>query len=554
MKTIQIIFIVIILLLIAGLSYFSVKHMYSENFNVKSRCKPGHELYWNTENKKMECKECDAGMYSCNGFKCKPCSYNQWSEKGANKCNHKSVCNNNLKVTNPTFEKIEISDIPEELLDSLYSKVKKQHFPSQTKSTEFKNNVKSLIKNKIKYNISTESDKGNDRECVKLNKCDLMHYSPNYDTSYIKDDTGNAKTDKDTKIFMEDLKCKKLYECNDNNKEYWYNYEPLDSGIDSMKNQQDNIGVFTTDRQCRNLTNCEPGKYHNRLRKFSDFYIEDRNCQDCEGNIANNPNYTDKPNQTRCIPQEKCRPGEYVNKNDISPFGGSLVVDKQIDCEPCNNFFYTDKANFDVKCKEQNKCPAGKYDEKYPLKNRQRPINECKDCECDTYTDGSSHVTKCAIQPKIGTLGIGSVGYIGEAEYDLNPDVKCTTDKRMITEVCDGDENYQDEIGHRNPCKDHITCGQGELISPINAVKSRTCNKISTKPYLENCSGESGECLYMPHITHRFQKGLSQPKCDDENKLLYLNNPSKFTKEKVECKSMREAISEIENTDINLII
>ena len=559
MKTNQIIFIVIILLLIVGFSYFSVKYMYSENFMVdlhESRCIPGHELVWNDKDKKMNCKECEAGMYSCNGSKCKPCGYNQWSEKGATKCKTKSVCNNNLKDTRPTFENIEINDIPKNLLESLYS-YEEQYIPSGTKSTEFKNNIKSLIKNNIKNNISTELDKGNDRECVKLNKCDLTQYSPNYITSYINDFTPNPdmRTIMNTKIFMEDLKCENLNKCLDN--QYWYNYNTDGSSIDSMKYQQESDGVYSTDRQCKNLTNCEPGKYHhNRLNKVSDLYIEDRMCQDCDGKISDSPNYTDTPNQTICALQKKCEPGQYVNPKDISSVDGSLVIDKQIDCEPCGNFFYTDKANFDATCNEQTKCPAGKYDKKLPPTNKARIISGCDDCVCDTYTDGSSHVTKCAIQPTIGALGIGSVGYIGDAGggWSGDYDVLCTTNKRMITENCDGDEYYQDEIGHRNPCKEHITCDKGELISPTNPVKTRMCEEISTQPYLENCSSPSGNCLYMPYVTHRVQEGLSQTKCPlKENKLLY-EVPSKFTKEKIDCKSMRQIVREMENTDKNLII
>lgn len=473
-----------------------------------SICEPGHELYYDKKTKKIECTPCKAGTYSPKGGKCRACPKRHWSEQGA------KVCKQVIQCEKGYYDDIEINDIDNSLLEELMNnKISEIQdiYPTISVTDETKKKIKKIIKNKIKYNVSNYVDKKSNINCKRLDICDKTKFSTNYDSNYIFDHTGTPGVASNKQIYMNNYECKDLQKCEGDTVdkgEYWSNWHMTSKGNKGMGYHDSDYGMYTTDRECTYLTNCNAGSYYdpNILDMKDGLPTMNRECNKCEGSI-NNPSYTDKPNQHSCIPQTKCSAGEYLD-NQYMIDNNTIVTDKSIapGCTSCSDYTYTDEPNFAHKCEEQSKCLAGSYDIQKPPTNEKRQISDCANCECDTYTDGLSHVTKCEDQPIITKMGIGSIDYIGKDEFDQGKG-KCTTNRRMEVEDCDGDTNYQNEKNHRNACKEHITCDPGELISPINPIQTRSCKAIP------EC--KQTDCVYMPYVTHRVQEGLPQPNCGE---------------------------------------
>ena len=107
--------------------------------------------------------------------------------------------------------------------------------------------------------------------------------------------------------------CTDLDVC-DINTEYVANYEDMEANKPSYGN------MYSSNRICNQLTNCEQGKFVDRtIQVLGDQNISNRSCNECDANT-----YTDNLNMRECIDQPLCEMGEKVNAQFNDGSGGVI--------------------------------------------------------------------------------------------------------------------------------------------------------------------------------------------------------------------------------------
>ena len=208
-----------------------------------------------------------------------------------------------------------------------------------------------------------------------------------------------------------------------------------------------------------------------------------------------------------------------------------LPKNRRIDCVECGQYTYIEEERHRNRvCENQPMCDLGTHysgDPTEAVTGLRTSRGECITCAPDTYIGPPDQfeqhrIERCIDQPLLQK---------GQCAVNYNPDNVVT---KMVTKLADGDDTYQDETDHRNPCKTHIRCSPGEQISPTDPIQTRQCIELE-----QSDNTILKDIKYIDRVTHRVINPFSNPQDCEEPNVLFINNPDEDSrakyKKRAEC-------------------
>ena len=188
----------------------------------------------------------------------------------------------------------------------------------------------------------------------------------------------------------------------------------------------------------------------------------------------------------------------------------NIPKNRMLDCIDCGKYSYmSDETHRNIACLSQPECNLG-Y--KYPGDPTGLDSKvSCQECPLNTYIgppdeNGLHRREKCIDQPILQK---------GQCSVNYTPDYRIA---RMTIKDADGDETYQDEDDHRNPCLTHKKCEKGEKISPIDRNAPRNCIELNQHP-----DTLLKDVFYIDKNNHRITAPVQNQECSDSSNIHYIN-------------------------------